>query len=106
MVGPRGMLPWFLRSAFLFGLLAAFTIAAPKSAVARPYTDISGPTESGDPTADDQPSPTPKPKAAAVRIPGATQGTNSNATLGRGRTVTVRVPWEVYLRLVTRIWVP
>ncbi|HJW13709.1 MAG TPA: hypothetical protein VJ776_03385 [Thermoanaerobaculia bacterium] len=104
MVGPRGMLPWFLRTALLFGLLTVFSIAAP-SAIARPYTITGGPTESGDPTADDQPSPTPKPKAAAVQIPSAIQGTNHDATLGRGHIVTVRVPWGIYLRLLTRIWV-
>jgi hypothetical protein len=106
MVGPRGVLPWFLRAAFLFGLLAALWVVAPTPAFARPYNIDPGPIESGDPTADEHPSPTPKPKAAAVQIPSAIQGTNHDATLGRGRTVTVRVTWEIYLRLLTRYWVP
>ena len=104
MVGPRGVLPWFLRTAFLFGLLAAFWIVAPTKALARPYTIDPGPIEQGDPTADDTPSPTPKPKAAAVQIPSAVQVTNHNATLGRGTIVIVRVPWAIYLRLLTRNW--
>ena len=106
MVGPRGMLPWFLRTACLFGLLTALWVVAPSRALARPFpTDSGGSNEFGDPTADDQPSPTPKPKAAGVQTQVSVQGTNQNATLGRGRIVTVRVPWEVYLRLLTRSWV-
>src|SRR5262245_30111543 len=68
MVGPRGMLPWILRTAFLFGLLTTIWIAAPSAAIARPYDIDPGPGESGDPTADDQPSPTPKPKRVASPI--------------------------------------
>lgn len=102
---PSGMLPWILRSTFVMSLLGALWIAAPSPTFARPYNIDPGPGESGDPTADDQPSPTPKPKARAVQIPIASQGTNHDATLGRGRTVIVRVPWEVYRRLLTRYWV-
>ena len=102
MVGPRGKPPWFLRMAYLFGLLAALWIVAPTAAFARPYENVPGPDGDGDPTADDQPTPTPKPKAAAVQI-SSRPGTST--TLGRGHTVTVRVPWEVYLRLLTRHWV-
>lgn len=99
------MLPWFLRSAFVMGLLGALWIAAPTMTSARPYNIDPGPGESGDPTADDNPSPTPKPKAKSVQIPIASQVTSHDATLGRGRTVIVRVPWEVYRRLLTRYWV-
>ena len=102
---PRGMLPWILRSTFVMSLLGALWIVAPSPTFARPYHIDPGPGESGDPTADDQPSPTPKPKARAVQIPIASQGTNLDATLGRGRTVIVQVPWEVYRRLLIRYWV-
>ncbi|MEK7348099.1 MAG: hypothetical protein AABZ94_04445 [Candidatus Eisenbacteria bacterium] len=115
MVGPRGILPWILRSSLVMSLLGALWIAAPTPTFARPYNIDPGPGESGDPTADDQPSPTPKPKAGAVRLTItsraitsraiASQGTSHDATLGRGRTVTVRVSWDVYLRLLTRYWV-
>ena len=107
MVGPRGKLPWILRTACLFGLLTAFWICTPSGAFARPFPTDSGSGEFGDPTADDQPSPTPKPKAkaASVQTQLSVQGANQTATLGRGRIVTVRVPWEVYLRLLTRYWV-
>jgi len=105
MVGPRGVLPWFLRTAFLFGLLAALWVVTPTPAFARPYNIDPGPLGgSGDPTADDQPSPTPKPKAAAVQIQNA-QVTNHDATLGHGRIVIIRVPWETYLRLLAHYWV-
>jgi hypothetical protein len=99
------VLPWFLRKAFLFGLLAALWIVAPATSFARTYTLDPGPIDSsGDPTADDNPSPTPKTKAAAVQIPNSSQGTSYNATLGHGRLVIVQVPWKVYLRLLTRYW--
>lgn len=104
MVGPRGMLPWILRSTFVISLLGALWIITPATAFARPYNIDPGPGESGDPTADDQPSPTPKPKARAVTIQTATQESNTNVALGRGRTVTVRVPWEVYRRLLSLYW--
>ena len=105
MVGPRGMLPWILRSTFVISLLGALWIAVPVTTFARPYNIDPGPGESGDPTADDQPSPTPKPKARIGMASIASQGTNHDATLGRGRTVIVRVPWEVYRRLLTQFWV-
>ena len=104
MVGPRGMLPWILRSAFVISLLGALWIAVPATTFARPYNIDPGPIESGDPTADDLPSPTPKPKGKAGAITKASQGTNHDATLGRGSRVTVRVPWEVYRRLLTQYW--
>ena len=104
MVGPRGTLPWILRTVSLLGLLTALWIVAPATAVARPYNLDPGPgSESGDPTADDQPSPTPKPKAKYVGT--SVQVTSNSSTLGHGRIVTVRVPWEVYLRLLTQYWV-
>jgi hypothetical protein len=105
MVGPRGKLPWILRAACLFGLLAAFWVYTPSRAFARPYPTEPGTGEFGDPTADDQPSPTPKPKAASVGTQLSVQSTHQNTTLGHGRIVSVRVPWEVYLRLFARIWV-
>jgi len=105
MVGPRGILPWILRTACLFGLLTAFWIYSPPSALARPFPRDIGPGETGDPTADDVPSPTPKPKGTLALAPGAVQATNYDATRGRGHIVTVRVPWEVYLRFLTRYWV-
>jgi len=104
MVGPRGMLPWILRSTFVISLLGTLWIVTPAPAFARPYNIDPGPGESGDPTADDQPSPTPKPKARAVTIGTASQGTNHDVSLGRGRTVIVRIPWEVYRRLLTQYW--
>jgi hypothetical protein len=106
MQGPRGRLPWILRTACLFGLLAAFWIYTPSLAHARPFPTDNPGGELGDPTADDQPSPTPKPKAKmAMQTQVSVQGSNRYATLGRGHIVTVRVPWEVYLRLLTRTWV-
>lgn len=56
-------------------------MAAPPCVSARPYTYDGPPPPSGDPTADDQPSPTPKGgiysatqphEGAAVRLPGST----------------------------------
>lgn len=102
---PRGMLPWILRSTFVMSVVGVLWIAVPSQTFARPYEIDPGPGESGDPTADDQPSPTPKPKAKAAGSPIASQVTTHDATLGRGRTVIVRVPWEVYRRLLTRYWV-
>jgi hypothetical protein len=97
------MLPWILRTACLFGLLTTFWIATPSRAIARPYDIDPGPGVTGDPTADDQPSPAPKPKhAAAVNV---SRESSHNATLGRGHIVTIRVPWDVYLRLLARTWV-
>ncbi len=104
MLGPRGILPWMLRPTLVMSLLGALWIAAPTPAFARPYNIDPGPGELGDPTADDQPSPTPKPKAGAVRLTIASQ-TSHDATLGRGRMVTVGISWDVYLRLLTRNWV-
>ena len=103
MVGPRGKLPWILRTAYLFGLLTALWVATPSATFARPYNIDPGPGESGDPTADDHPSPTPKPKAMSIGT--SRSQVTSNATLGRGTIVTVRVPWEVYLRLLNQLWV-
>ena len=107
MLGPRGKLPWFLRAALLFGLLTAFWVYTPSGAYARPFPTDSGNGEFGDPTADDQPSPTPKPKANAAPVGTqlSVRTTNQNATLGRGRIVAVRIPWEVYLRLWAQSWV-
>ena len=42
---------------------------------------------------------------ATLAITKASQGTNHDATLGRGSSVTVRIPWEVYRRLLTQFWV-
>jgi hypothetical protein len=95
------MLPLILRVTFVIGLLGALWIVTPVPAFARPYNIDPGPGESGDPTADDHPSPTPKPKARAVTIT-ASQGTNHGVSLGR--TTIVRVPWEVYRRLLTQYW--
>ena len=95
--------PWPTWVGAALGILVL--TAAPPRIQARPYNPEYPPMPDGDPTADDQPSPTPKPKAMAVQIPNA-QGTNQNATLGHSRTVIIRVPWETYLRLVIRYWVP
>lgn len=104
MVGPRGHFPWFLRAAVVFGLLGALWICTPNRASARPFPTEPGPGESGDPTADDLPSPTPKPKGKVNQISIA-PGRSHDASLGYGRTVIVRVPWNVYLRLLARTWV-
>lgn len=108
MLGPNGkprsgVLSWILRGALAVSLLGTLWIVAPAPAFARPQNITPGPLPTGDPTADEQPSPTPKPKARSVQIP-TYQGTNHDATLGRG-TVTVRIPWAVYLRLLARNWV-
>ena len=101
MVGPRGLHSWFLRGALLFGLLGMLLITSPSSALAKPFPTEPGPTESGDPTADDVPSPTPKPKGhtAQVRL-------NATETSVRLERTVVRIPWEVYLRLLVqyRVW--
>jgi hypothetical protein len=99
MVGPREYRSWILRVALLFGLLGALWISTPRTALAKPYPTEPGPTESGDPTADDTPSPTPKPKkgagAAAIRI-------GQHDSVVRSQGTVVRIPWEVYLRLLVR----
>jgi len=104
MVGPRGKFPWFLRLAVVLSLLGALWISTPTRASARPFPTDPGPGESGDPTADDQPSPTPKPKGRVSQISIA-PGRSHVATLGHGRSVIVRVPWDAYLRLLARYWV-
>jgi hypothetical protein len=93
------MNPWILRAAILWSLLGALWISAPNTALARPFPTDPGPTESGDPTADDQPSPTPKPKVKTGPVKAAAIGIGVQE-----RGATVRVPWEVYLRLVARYW--
>jgi hypothetical protein len=103
MLGQRGMLSWILRRAVVTSLLGALWIAAPAPTFARPADISPGPAESGDPTADEQPSPTPKPKARAVQVPTASQGTSHETSLGR--IVTVRISWEIYRLLLTRYWV-
>ncbi len=101
MVGPRGRHPWILRMALLFGLLGALWISTPSTVLAKPFPTEPGPTESGDPTADDVPSPTPKPKGHAPQLRSAVQETNVRT----GDTV-VRIPWRTYLRLLMpfRVW--
>jgi hypothetical protein len=104
MVGPRSVLPWVLRMALLFGLLAALSLGAPSRSLARPFPTDPGFGETGDPTADDVPSPTPKPKSKTVLAPRAVQATNHDATLVRGPSAIVRIPWGIYLRLLARYW--
>jgi hypothetical protein len=101
MVGPRGLHSWFLRAALLFGLLGALTICNPSDVLAKPFPREPGPTESGDPTADDVPSPTPKPKGHAAQF----RQTVTESSIRTGGT-NVRIPWEVYLRLLVhyRVW--
>jgi hypothetical protein len=101
MVGTRGNSPWILRVALLFGLLGALCIATPNAALAKPFPTEPGPTESGDPTADDVPSPTPKPKAHAPHL----RVSMEQAAVRTSGTI-VRVPWKVYLRLLVhfRTW--
>jgi len=95
MVGPRGIRPWILRVAVLFGLLGALWISTPSAVLAKPFPTDPGPTESGDPTADDVPSPTPKPKgrAAQVRIVVRENNVRVDGSI-------VRIPWSTYLRLL------
>lgn len=97
MVGPRGYNSWILRVALLFGLLGALWLSTPSAGLAKPYPTDPSPTEEGDPTADDTPSPTPKPKGNAARI----QITQYESG-ARAQGAFARVPWEVYLRLLVR----
>ncbi len=93
------MHPWILRTALLFGLLGALWISTPSIAYAKPFPTSPGPELEGDPTADDQPSPTPKPKGNQMRVATA-------PSVKRGTVTIVRIPLEVYLRLLVsfRAW--
>jgi hypothetical protein len=78
-------------------------MAAPPRVSARPYSDEGPPPPSGDPTADDQPSPTPKGgvysasqpyEGTAVRLPGSTI---------RRSTLPGRLIWLSFVRTWIRI---
>jgi len=93
--------PWTAAIRFLAVLLL---IAAPGSSLAKPFIIEEGPSQEGDPTADDQPSPTPKGGNHSASITGRNTLTTTN---GIGRVSRqerhVRLAWQAYLRLIARI---
>src|SRR6185503_2489327 len=93
--------PWAAAVRFLALLLL---VAAPSTPLAKPYIIEEGPSQEGDPTADDQPSPSPKGGNHSASI----TGRNALSTKdGAGRVSRqerhVRLAWQAYLRLIARI---
>jgi len=93
--------PWAAAVRFLALLLL---VAAPGTSLAKPYIIEEGPSQEGDPTADDQPSPSPKGGNHSASI----TGRNALSTKdGAGRVSRqerhVRLAWQAYLRLIARI---
>ncbi len=87
----------------LIGLLSVVPLGMPGTAVARPYLVVDGPGPiSGDPTADDQPSPAPK---KAPRIPTAARPAALGTKTNHVTTNTLRavVSWQFILRTLASI---
>lgn len=94
--------PWTAAIGFLALLLL---VAAPSASLAKPFIIEEGPSQEGDPTADDQPSPTPKGGGShSASITGRNALTTKD---GAGRVSRqerhVRIAWQAYLRLIARI---
>lgn len=77
---------------------AAFLLGAPSLAGARTRVTDTGPSPSGDPTADDQPDPTPKQKSAGLYRSQTQQGPVSLTSRPSYRFV-----WLTYVRALIRI---
>ncbi|MGE5180370.1 MAG: hypothetical protein ACM3PF_14890 [Bacteroidota bacterium] len=101
-----------VRETALLFLLAGL-LAAPGFVAARPYTIDPGPYPAdGDPTADDQPSPTPK-KASAVTLTNSTVAAPSSQSAPARPTVTstrrltyaTHLTWDLYLRILSRLFI-
>ena len=83
-------------------MLLALLVGMPQASLARPYTDLTGPTMEGDPTADDQPSPAPKgSKSAKFVVPDRQQAADPIRL--KARNLNARLAMEIYFRLFLHI---
>lgn len=88
-------------------LLLACLLAAPGVAAARTYTALPPPYLDGDPTADDQPSPTPKKAASMTSMSDVTnvQAAQAPTSVTSRRPSAGRMTWDLYLRILSRLFI-
>ena len=99
--GRIARMPWMGVVSLLTLLLF---VAAPGTSSARPKPLEDPPTQEGDPTADDQPSPSPKGgQGGAGSISGQYRYTTKDGTSLIARERHVRLALQAYLRLIARI---
>lgn len=98
--GRIARMPWKAAVRLLALLLL---VAAPGTSLARPPLLEDPPSQEGDPTADDQPSPSPKGHGGAGSISGQHRHTSKDGTVRLARERHVRLALQAYLRLIARI---
>lgn len=99
--GRIARMPWRATVRLLALLLL---VAAPGTSLARPPLLEEPPSQDGDPTADDQPSPAPKGgKGGAGAISGQHRHSTKDTTGRLARERHVRLALQAYLRLIARI---
>lgn len=98
--GRIARMPWRAAAGLLALLLL---VAAPGSSQARPRVFEEPPSQDGDPTADDQPSPSPKGNMGAGSISGQHRYATKDGAGRLARERHVRLALQAYLRLIARI---